>query len=33
MYLSGNKSSKIGYKILDNGRKARFLKSTNETVD
>ena len=33
MHLSGNKPSKIGYKILDNGRKTRFSKSTNETID
>jgi len=33
MYLSGEKSSKIGVKRLDDGGKTRFLKLTNENID
>ena len=33
MYLSGDKTSKIGIKKLEDGSKARFLKSTNENID
>ncbi len=30
---SSSKGSRIGIKILDDGRKARYFKSTNELVD
>ena len=33
MYLNGDKIGRIGVKRLDNGAKARFLKSTNENID
>ncbi len=33
MYLSGDKSSKIGIKRLDDGNKTRFLKLNNENID
>ena len=33
MYLSGDKSSKIGIKKLEDGTKVRFLISTNENID
>ena len=28
-----NKTSRLGYKLLDNGKKVRFLKNNNELVD
>jgi large subunit ribosomal protein L24 len=28
-----NKGDRVGYKTLDDGRKVRFFKSTNEVVD
>ncbi len=27
------KADKVGYKVLDDGRKVRFFKSTNEVID
>ena len=33
MYLSGDNTGKVGIKRLDDGSKARFLKSTNENID
>ena len=33
MYLSGDKSSKIGINRLSDGTKERYLKSTNENID
>ena len=33
MYLSGENTSKIGMKKLDDGSKVRFLKINNESID
>ena len=27
------KADKVGYKVLDDGRKVRYFKSTNEVID
>ena len=32
MYLAGDKPTKIGYKILDNGKKVKFSKKNGEII-
>ena len=31
--INGSKTTKVGYKILDNGKKVRFSKSTGKLID
>tara|TARA_B110001454_G_scaffold216756_1_gene240607 strand:- start:1187 stop:1492 length:306 start_codon:yes stop_codon:yes gene_type:complete len=31
--VNGGKSTKVGYKILDNGKKVRFSKKTGKNID
>ena len=31
--ISGGKATKVGYKILDDGKKVRFSKKTNKVID
>ena len=31
--ISGGKSTRVGYKILDDGKKVRFSKKTGKTID
>ena len=31
--INGSKKTKVGYKILDNGKKVRFSKSTGKLID
>ena len=31
--VSGGKSTRVGYKILDNGKKVRFSKKTGKNID
>ena len=33
MYLAGGKTGRLGFKILENGRKVRYSKTTAEVVD
>ena len=33
MYLAGGKAGRLGYKILEDGRKVRYSKTTAEVVD